>query len=92
MKTNKTVEVTYEFFNDLVAVAHNAGLEVDIFEGSLLDNLVISGAEILKIRGIKRAKHIIIEERAKNEWSSGLYLWTTASEAKADKAREMFSN
>lgn len=66
-------------FNRLIEVADSVGAEVYIFEGSLLDNAVIYGAEKIKVNRVKPREYMIVREVYLNGWSSELELIMTNS-------------
>jgi len=81
----KKYEVDLDFTMRLIDVAEENGIYTDIYEGVLMDNVIIRDAERIKIKGIRRAKHIIILVEYVNEWSSRLVLSVTDSDKKVDK-------
>lgn len=70
-------EIDLKFFNKLLSVAYDAGAHVEIYEGSLLDSAIISDAQAIKIKGLRRVKHIVIREQYANTWTSRLMMYLT---------------
>lgn len=86
----KEYSVNREFVNKLIEISGNNDIHVDVFEGSLNDNYVFYGTEIIKIKGIRKAKYIIIKERYLNTWSSENVLMVTDDLKKVEKFTSLF--
>jgi hypothetical protein len=62
--------ITLESVNQIINFANDKGLQVDIFEGTLLDNYVIYDTSTIDIGRTKGRKYIILREKVLNCWSS----------------------
>ena len=88
----KEYSVDRDFINKLIEISDNNNIHVDFFEGSLVDNYVFYDTEIIKIKGIRRAKHIIIKEKYLNTWSSENVLMVTDDIKKVKQFTSLFED
>lgn len=80
--------VEMETVNALLELSADLCIDVDIFEGCLVDNLVFYDTTNIKLGRVKPRKYIIIKEVYLNEWSSGIELTMTDND---DKVNEFVS-
>lgn len=81
----RNARINYKQADKIVEIAINYGLEVDIFESVLLDEAIIYANNHLFIKGLPRAKYIILQEIVLNCWASELQIICTNSDKRAEK-------
>lgn len=84
-------EITLSSANGLVKFAENKGVEIERYEGSLLDNYILYNHDTISIRGVKPRKYILLQEKYKNDWSSVTELIMTDDIYKVESFLEMVS-
>lgn len=84
-------EITLNSANGLVEFAENKGIEIERYEGSLLDNYILYNHDKISIRGVKPRNYIILKEKCQNSWSSVTELIMTDDIGKVESFLEMVS-
>lgn len=75
-----------------IELASELGLYCETYEGCLLDNHVIRGAEQIKLGRVKPRKFIMIKEKYLKEWSSTLELTMTDNEEIINEFEELMKS
>lgn len=83
--------ITISDFNKIVDLAINRGMDVDIFEGVLVDSAIIETGNVRLLKNSPKSKYIILKEKYLNSWSSGIQLTFTNSEKKAEEFKKNMS-
>lgn len=65
----KVIEIDNTKLNQIVDLAIDSDIAVDIFEGTLIDNYIIYNMKAMKIGGIL-PDYVIMNAKYLNEWSS----------------------
>lgn len=81
----RNARINYKQADKIVEIAMDFGLEVEIFESVLLDEAIIYADNHLFIKGLPRAKYIILQEIVLNEWSSELQIICSNSDKRAEE-------
>lgn len=81
--------VTMAGYNKIIDLACNNNMIVDIYQGCLLDNVIIVNDDIIKI-GRKTRKYLIMVEKYLNCWTSNIELIGTDDEQTYNKWVEKF--
>lgn len=79
----RNARIDYRQADKIIEIAMDYGLDVDIFESVLLDEAIIYANNHLFIKGLPRAKYIILQEVVLNSWSSELQIICTNSDKRA---------
>lgn len=86
------VNIDMELADNFIELASELGLDCETYEGCLLDNHVIRGAEQIKLGRVKPRKFIMIKEKYLNEWSSTLELTMTDNEEIINEFEELMKS
>lgn len=75
-----------------IELAGELGIDYETYQGCLLDNHVIRGAERIGFGRVKPRKFIMIKEKYLNEWSSVLEMTMTDNEKIVNEFEELMKS
>lgn len=78
-------QVDSNFIDKLVQAAIENEIDFECYEGSLIDNYIFYSNKIIRIKGNRATKYIIVKEKYLNEWSSVHEITLTDSDKKANE-------
>ena len=89
-------EINLEEADFICKLASNLNLDIQMFDGCLLDNFIIKDTEEIKLKinkkNIKARKYIIIKTKFANTWTSVYELILTDNEDFVKKCENKFKN
>ena len=87
MARNYKAAIEQKLLNKLLEQCSMSNIEVEFFEGSLLDQYIIHADKRITIKGIKPRQYILIFEKYLNCWSSENIACFSDDEKLADELR-----
>ena len=87
MTKNYKAAIGQKLLNSLLEQCSMSSIEVELFEGSLLDQYIIHADKRITIKGIKPRQYILIYEQYVNPWRSENIACFSDDENLADKLR-----
>jgi len=92
MTKNYRAAIGQKLLNSLLEQCSMNSIEVELFEGSLLDQYIIHADKRITIKGIKPRQYILVYEQYLNCWSSENIACFSDDEKLADKLRAAASD
>jgi len=92
MTKNYKAAIGQPLLNKLLEQCSMSGIEVELFEGSLLDQYIIHADKKITIKGIKPRQYILVYEQYLNCWSSENIACFSDDEKLADELRARASS
>lgn len=87
---NALIDLSYT--NQIIERANLLGLEIEQFEGTLIDAYIIHTNGLRMFKYSKGTKYILLDIQFLNHWSSANRIIMTDSDKKAEDLRRKFDN
>lgn len=84
------IQISWTNAEQIVTWAQEENMDVEIFQGALVDSIIIHQCGIRLLQGGMKTKYILLKENYLNPWNSNLILQYTDSDKKAQELRDMF--